>query len=672
MVISLELPVAKLSGVGPTMAARLEKLDIFTIRDLLYYFPFRYEDLSNVKTVSELELGEVASVKAKVWQITKFRTRTGKTIIKAILNDGSSSIDAIWFNQDYLLTVLKPNLDFIFSGKVGVFSHKKTLQNPKYEIQKNDQPIHTSRLVPIYSETSGVSSKWLRARIFSIFKLAELKIEELLPPSVIQEQNLVTRLDALKNIHFPNNFQEIEKARERFIFEELFILQLRNQLAKSREAGIPKRKTLQIPTQELEIYEASLPFQLTNSQKKAVKEILTDLQSGKPMNRLLQGEVGSGKTIVGSFAILTTFLNGFQSALMAPTEILAQQHYQTLNKFLGKRIKIGLVTSSNKYKGEDFDVLVGTHALLNKDLPFENLDLIVVDEQQRFGVAQRSFLRTKGIAPNFLTMTATPIPRTLALTVYGELEISVIEELPSKRKSIKTYFVPRIKRESAYNFISKEINKGGQAFILCPLIDQSETLTSVKAATSEFATLQKEVFKEFKLGLLHGKLKSKEKEKIIEDFRKGRIQILVTTPVVEVGIDIPTASVIAIEAAERFGLSSLHQLRGRVGRGERQSYCLLFTEKNDEKTLSRLKLMEKSNNGLELAELDLKLRGPGDIFGNLQHGQIDLKLAEQASLELIVNTKKEAEKLSMNQLTPELLKLIEQQSAESNLGYRKD
>lgn len=669
--LNFESPVSSLPNIASVYKNRLSKLNIFTLRDLFYYFPFRYDDLSNKKTISELQVGEIATVQASLWQIARIRSNFGKVLIKATVNDGNSSLDVIWFNQIYLLSTLKPNQLINLSGKVGFFGKKLTLINPKYEIIKSGAPIHTERLVPVYPETAGVTSKWLRTRIHELLNLKDFETKELLPEKIMKAEKFPSLRESLQAIHFPTSLEAVASARKRFAFEELLLLHLRNIQLKKGKAKKISSISLRIEPTLVEKYEKSLPFDLTDSQKKAVEEILGDLVKQKPMNRLLQGEVGSGKTVVSSFAMLTTLANNYQVAFMAPTEILANQHFDTIKSFLGNKYKIELVTSSSKLKSTTFDVLVGTHALLNKTTALARLGLIIVDEQQRFGVVQRGLLREKGTLPHFLTMTATPIPRTLALTIYGELDISVLDKLPLGRKKIRTYLVPRQKRDGAYDFVKKEITKGGQVYVVCPFIEPSETLVSVKSAKEEFSRLQNEVFTDQKLELLHGKMSAKEKTAALENFRAGKIDVLVSTPVIEVGIDIPNVSVIIIEGSERFGLSSLHQLRGRVGRGTRESFCLLFTEKLSPSVEQRLKLLEKYDNGLELAEMDLKTRGSGDIFGTMQHGELGLNVASSADLNLIIETKKQAEMLKSEDLTPELLERVNS-SINNQLSVSKD
>jgi ATP-dependent DNA helicase RecG len=462
---------------------------------------------------------------------------------------------------------------------------------------------------------------------------------EFFPKEILQYNRLLDENIAYKNIHFPENKYLAKQARERLAFDELFIIQLSANIIKKQweKETVGNQFFLSAPIKEkINQFIANLPFELTNAQKRVWLEIQNDLTKTKPMNRLLQGDVGSGKTIVCALASYLAYLNGFQSLIMAPTEILANQHYFTLtNLFSGLPLKIGLQTGSKKITKktkeiiENYDIIVGTHALINEKINFKKVGLVIIDEQHRFGVKQRALLKEKGINPHLLTMTATPIPRTIALTLYGELDLSIIDEMPKGRLPVKTYLVPNEKRDKGYQWIKDKIKEtGGQVFIICPLIEESEveTMKSVKAATIEYEKIKK-IFSPYKVGLLHGKMSAKEKDIILNDFKNRKFDILVSTPVVEVGIDIPNAVIMIIEGADRFGLAQLHQLRGRVGRGEKQAYCFLFTEKNDENTLKRLNFFAQNNNGLKLAEFDLQHRGPGEIYGTKQHGIINLKVA---------------------------------------------
>jgi len=654
--MTLATLVEQLPLIGPAYAKRLKKLGITTIQDLLYHFPFRYLDYSLLSPIGKIQAGETVSLRGKVIAMKNEYTKKGRKIQKAVVADKSGEIQVIWFNQPFLVKTIMPGQEIGLSGKVDWFGRSLVLVSPEYEIFKEGpkkETIHTGRLVPLYHETYGLSSKWLRSRIAPLVKKFVPGLKEFLPKQILTKHQLITFNQALKNIHFPQNQKSAHEARKRFAFEELFLLQL---AALQRKKSWQKQQLafrFQLDQEKILQFSAQLPFELTLAQKRALREIFQDLEKDKPMNRLLEGDVGSGKTIVAAAAIYVAFLNQKQAAIMAPTQILAQQHYQTLKQSLSPLgLKVALLTGAQKETATDFDCLVGTHALIYRRAQFEQLGLVVIDEQHRFGVKQRGELIKKNRAPHVLTMTATPIPRTIALTLYGDLDLSLLDEMPPGRQKIKTWVVPPQKRAAAYQWMREQVkNKKDQAFIVCPLIEESsvETMQSVRAATAEKQRLAKEVFPDLKLGLLHGRLKSQEKEKTMEQFRKGKIDILVATPVVEVGLDIPTATVMLIETAERFGLAQLHQLRGRVGRSGQQAYCLLFSESLNKSSIRRLKALEKINTGSELAELDLKLRGPGEIYGTQQHGFFNLKVASFSDLTLIKKTRGEAEKI-INQI----------------------
>ncbi|OGH37419.1 MAG: ATP-dependent DNA helicase RecG [Candidatus Levybacteria bacterium RIFCSPLOWO2_01_FULL_38_21] len=649
--MNLETPIKEAGIVFKKYASRLEKLGIKKIEDFLYHIPFRYEDYSLVSKIADIQPGEIVTIEGIVTEIKNEFTKRWKNIQKAKIADDTGSLSVVWFNQPFIPRIIKKGDVISLAGKVDWFKNKTIFQSPEYEvIYKGVEPLHTGRLVPVYNETRGISSKWLRRQISKIIKEQVKFVNEHIPDSILKKTELIGLKEAIEQIHFPKSLDQAEKAKLRLSFDELFLLQLAALLRrgqwKNKFVGSPF--SISKYKKDIEKFWSKLPFELTNAQKKAVKEIFADLASKKPMNRLLEGDVGSGKTVVASIAMFLSYLNGFQSALMAPTEILAQQHYDTISGLLVLfGAKVGLATGSRKYKGgDDTDILVGTHAVLSKKINFKNLGLVVIDEQQRFGVEQRGTIRRKGLNPHLLTITATPIPRTVALTLYGDLDLSFLDEMPRGRKKVKTWLIPKEKREDAYKWIAKEImDNKGQVFIICPFIEESETMATVKAAKKEFEYLRKEVFSKQKLELLHGKLKSKEKDIILDKFKKGQVDILVATPVVEVGIDIPNATIMLIEAAERFGLSQLHQLRGRVGRSNKQSYCLLFTDSQNPKTIKRLKSMQTLYVGAELAELDLKLRGPGEIYGTAQHGIPILKIASFSDFSLIEKTRKEAESI---------------------------
>ena len=668
--MDLQTPIKEAGSLYKKYAARLEKLGIKRLYDFLYHIPFRYEDYSLISKIGEVQAGEIVTIQGTVIEIKNEYTKGWKRLQKAKVSDETGTIDIIWFNQPFLISVIRKGDSISLSGKIDWYLHKLVMQSPEYEVTRSTETIHTGRLVPVYPETYGVSSKWLRRQIYNLISNSKQKLFDHLPYSIIQNNALMELKEAIEQVHFPKSFENAKNAKFRLAFDELFLMQLA-----SLERRFEWKKNLSGYLfsiarfkKNIEDFWANLPFTLTNAQKRAVKEIYADLANKKPMNRLLEGDVGSGKTVVSAIAMYLAHLNGYQSVLMAPTEILAQQHYDTISNLLSPfGVKIGLATrskksikyyvESSKYKDvnkihntkyiiHNTDIMVGTHAVLSKTIQFENLGLVVIDEQQRFGVEQRALIKQKGKNPHLLTMTATPIPRTVALTIYGDLDLSYLDEMPKGRKKIKTWLVPPEKRNSAYQWIADQIKKTkSQAFIICPFIDESESMQTVKAAIKEYERLVEKVFPNLNLGLLHGKQKAKEKDIVLDQFRNKNIDILVATPVVEVGIDIPNATIILIEAAERFGLAQLHQLRGRVGRGDKQSYCLLFTDSKGESTIKRLKAMETMHVGAELAELDLKLRGPGDVYGTMQHGTPLLKIANFSDFSLIEKAKKEAQKI---------------------------
>jgi ATP-dependent DNA helicase RecG len=667
----LHSPVSEGGRSLKQYARRLEKLEIKTLRDLLYHLPFRYEDFRLISTIRQLQEGEVVTVQGKVIEAKNDYTRRFKSLQRITLADSTGTIEIIWFNQPYILKNISVGDALSVSGRVEVFARRHTILSPEYEILSEGTPtIHTGRLVPIYPETAGISSKWLRRQIFNILNILKDEIHDYLPESIRKKYTLEDLPTALRHVHFPLNFEDAIRAKRRLAFDEVFFLQLQALERKKKWEENKKGPTILYEPYKGNIVRliSSLPFTLTSSQKNALAEIFSDLQKEKPMNRLLQGEVGSGKTIIATIAMYLVYLNNYQSVLMAPTEILAEQHYKTVSTFLEPLgVSVGLVTGSKKLKVKNvklsesekpksknnmnkksldnsYDILIGTHSLLQETINFDNLGFVIIDEQQRFGVAQRGILRQKGKHPHTLTMTATPIPRTVALTIYGDLSVSFLNEMPKGRKIVKTWLVPLEKRQAAYEWIRQEIKtNSSQAFIICPFIEESESMQTIKAATKEFERLQKEIFPDLRLGLLHGKLKAKEKEEVLQNFRKQIFDILIATPVVEVGIDIPNATIIVIEGAERFGLAQLHQLRGRVGRSDKQSYCLLFTESKSHSTWKRLKALETMTQGAKLAEYDLELRGPGEIYGLKQSGIKLLKIASFSDIELISQARKSAE-----------------------------
>ncbi len=633
-------------GVYKRFSNALEKLGIVTFEDFLYHVPFRYEDYSLISKISDLQEGEMVTVQGKILDIKNISTRGYRKIQRALIEDGTDRIEVIWFNQPYLVkTIYKDDLISV-SGKVAKGKSGLMFVSPEFEVIGEDKKtINTGRIVPVYPETRGISSKWLRKQVHKV--LSDVNFEDYLPSEIISKNNLLDYPSALSQIHFPSSLELADKARQRLSFDELLTIQARAIIRKKEWSRKTIGKKLEMFEEKIENFIDSLPFKLTNAQVKALSEIIKDLTSDQPMNRLLEGDVGSGKTVVSAIASYLTYLNGLQTAFIAPTEILVNQHFNTLSTLLSPLgMKIELVTSKNKLKTENFDLLLGTHAMLSEKVNFKDLGLVVIDEQQRFGVEQRGILRKKGDNPHLLTMTATPIPRTVALTLYGDLSLSILDELPAQRKRVKTWLVSQIKRDGAYDWITKQIKDNkSQAFIICPFIEESESMVTVKAAKKEFEHLHNDVFRDLKLGLLHGKQKTNERDEILSGFKNGKIDILVATPIVEVGIDIPNATIIVIEAAERFGLAQLHQLRGRVGRGEKQSYCLIFTDSTNPQTAMRLKSLETIYIGAKLAEIDLRMRGGGELYGTRQHGQSMLKIADLSNFDLIQRTRKEAEKL---------------------------
>lgn len=645
-------------GVGPVYAKRLTKIGVATIEDLLLHVPHRYEDYRNIVKVQDIKANDTVTILGTVEDIKNIYTKFGKKIQEATITDDTQSLKVIWFNQPYLIKNINIGDRLSLSGKVGWFSRKPALISPEYEhLIEGQATIHTGKLVPVYPETYGVSSKWIRNKVNQLFLSSINQItQEFLPRELLQTNKLVDYSTAVKYVHYPQTLEEAEIGKKRLCLNELLMLQLQAALRKNSWQKNRTRKSLKVDKKAVAEFIASLPFKLTASQEDVVNEILSDLEKDYPMNRLLEGDVGSGKTVVAAIAAFVAFLNGYQTVFMAPTQILALQHYQTLTSlFQNYKVRIKLLTSDTK-RGDlgRSDIFIGTHALIHKKTDFDNVALVVIDEQHRFGVEQREHLIQKSgrrsLAPHVLTMTATPIPRTVALTLYGDLDLSTLTELPSGRQLITTWVVPPIKREGAYRWIESQVTSyKSQVFIICPLIEESEkeTMKSVKAVTSEFETLSK-IFSKRKLGLLHGRLKAAEKERVIDSFKRGEIDILVSTPVVEVGIDVGNATIMVVEGAERFGLAQLHQLRGRVGRGKKKSYCLLFGQTRSIKALSRLNAMTRPLSGFELAELDLKLRGPGEVFGTLQHGFPELKIASWSDLELIKLAKDIAENALAN------------------------
>ena len=666
IMIKLDTKIEEVSSIGAKVANKFEKLDVKNVQDLLFYFPFRYEDLSKITEIINLLPGTTASVRAKIQIIKNRRSSVKKRMLtEAIVEDGTASIKVIWFNQVYIAKNLKPGDEIYLAGKVEY--EYKTLQfiNPVYEkiskyVEKRGT-AHTARLVPIYPSTGRLSQKQIRFMVKSVLPAVK-QVKEWLPEFILKEYRLNSINWSINQIHYPDNKQELEDAVHRLKFDELLLMQLQAQVLKA-EIRKAEARRLGFHESEIKKFVDSLPFNLTNDQRRASWEILKDIDNEYPMNRLLEGDVGSGKTVAAAIVCYNCILNSYQAAFMAPTEVLASQHFESLKKlFIDLPINIGLLTGSQarvnyassikrkKVEGAlesgEINLIIGTHALIQDKIKFDKLALAVIDEQHRFGVDQRKTLREKagGIMPHLLSMTATPIPRSLALGLYGDLDLSIIKELPKGRKKIVTRIVEEKNRKKAYEFILNQIKAGRQVFVICPLIDPSDKL-GVRSVKEEFDKLDKYVFPNIKMDFLHGKMPPKKKEEVMQKFTRGSLKILVSTSVVEVGVDVPNATVMMIEGAERFGLAQLHQFRGRVGRSEYQSYCFLFSENLTKKAKDRLTALVQSNDGFYLAEKDLELRGPGEVYGTQQSGFPEFKMATLQDVPIMKEAQDAAKKI---------------------------
>jgi ATP-dependent DNA helicase RecG len=665
----LDAPLTVISGIGPRHAQTLRNLGLNTLGDLLYYFPRRYDDYSQFKPINRLEYGDELTILATIQSTSNRSLRGGKMqISEAVVTDGTDFLRVNWFNQPWVLNRLHNGDQIVLSGKIDMYLGRLVMNNPEWEPLEQEH-LHTNRIVPVYSLTARITQRMLRRMMFETVSYWSSRVPEYLPDSIRKAAGLMDLSTALQQVHFPDTNEKLEAARHRLAFDEIFLLQF-GVLRQRTSWQSLSAQVFETPQEWLDARKERLPYPLTGAQHRVIGEIQHDIASGKPMNRLLQGDVGSGKTVVAALAIGMIARHGAQSALLAPTSILAEQHYRGLSKLLAseeagdlalsgseirlltgdtpeterREIRSGLMDGSIK-------LIIGTHALLEDPIEFQRLRLAVIDEQHRFGVAQRSALRTKGDNPHLLVMTATPIPRSLALTVYGDLDVSVMDEMPAGRQPVKTHVIPPVHRERAYQLIRQQLQTGHQAFIIYPLVEKGDR-DEGKAAVEEHDRLQKEIFPNFSLGLLHGRMRPDDKDRIMTKFRDQEYQILVSTSVVEVGVDIPNATVMVIEGANRFGLAQLHQFRGRVGRGEAQSFCLLIPETNEAVENERLAVMAETNDGFVLAERDLDQRGPGDFLGTRQSGFAELRMAKLTDVKLIEKARHHA--LAMFENDPDL------------------
>lgn len=668
---SPEAPITILPGIRSGLADKFGKLGVKTVRDMLYFFPRRHIDYSQRRSISGLEIDSDQTVIGHVWEARVRNVGGRMRSTEAIIGDETGNVRVVWFNQPYLAKKLKSGDRMAISGKVSLYRDRPVFESPEYEILESDDLVHTGRLVPVYPLTEGLASRTVRRLVKSTVDGWSGRLTEFMPEEIARRNRLMGLSPAIRQVHYPESEERKEQARRRLAFDELLLMQLSVMTKRRDWQGDQPGHPMTGRAELLDRFLGSLPYSLTTDQQRVLREILGDMARPRPMSRLLQGEVGSGKTVVAVAATVACVSSGFQAAIMAPTEILAEQHFRsisallsrvatpeaeetlchTYSSFLGRPLSVALLTGSARKSDRsdlqqrilrgDIDIAIGTHALIQEGIEFGRLGLAIVDEQHRFGVLQRSALRQKGFNPHLLVMTATPIPRTLALTLYGDLDLSVINQLPPGRQRIKTKWVGPDKRERAYEFLRGQVHAGRQAFIICPLIEESEAVDA-RAAVAEHERLSSYVFPDLRLGLLHGRMPAAEKDETMRRFRDGGLDILVSTAVVEVGIDVPNATVMLVEGADRFGLSQLHQFRGRVGRGAHQSYCLLLSDSLSREAKERLTILERTDDGFKLAEEDLKLRGPGEFFGTRQSGLPDLRLARLSDTELIEMAHREA------------------------------
>ncbi len=654
-------PIKYVKGVGEARAKILSKLGIYNVSDILSWFPRDYEDRSTFRKISEASDGEEILIKASlVSDITESRPRRNLTITKVMVSDGSAFLNLTWFNQKYIANSIKTGSEYYFYGKIKRTGMLLEMHNPVVEKVDSEQKI-TGRILPVYPLTKGLTQNNLRKITENALNMVRGKFQEILPASLRREYKLSEVNFSYEQIHFPSSFSNLNEARKRLVFEELLLLQLAMIHTKGENTA---QKGIKYSPVDMSPLLDKLPFKLTDAQKKVFREIEADMESEKRMNRLIQGDVGSGKTIIAFLALYKAVKNGYQGVFMVPTEILAEQHYKSASKlFDDLGITVRLLTGSMKKREKDevkkltkdgkIDIVLGTHAVLEEDAEFYNLGLVITDEQHRFGVRQRAKLSIKGENPDLLVMTATPIPRTLSLVLYGDLDVSVIDALPPDRKPIKTYAVNDAMRERIYNFIRKNVAEGRQAYIVCPLVEESEQIEA-ESAEELAERIRENELKGLRVGLIHGKLRPSEKEEVMRQFVDGSLDVLVSTTVIEVGVNVPNANIMVIENAERFGLAQLHQLRGRVGRGSHQSYCILFNQSKSEISKQRMEIMVKSNDGFEISEKDLELRGPGDVFGVRQHGLPEFKIANlYRDMEILKEVQSAVRKIIDNNLLNE-------------------